>query len=416
MPITCLTINHTHAPLEVRESLHVPEPSVCGTLRALREEGLLAEGVLLCTCNRTELYFRPSNPEDPDLPKRVLEELVRLTGAPMPPQDCALTLRGEAAARHLFRVAAGLESRVFGESEILGQVKTAYRLACEAGINGFFTNALFHRAFRAGKRVRTQTTLGAGRRSAGSLAVEDAARCLNGLAGHRVLVIGSGEIAGQVLDALEEYDFAALTVMGRNRARACALAEQHRAEARPLDQLPEAVEAADAVFSATASPDYWITPETLSARPADPPLRIYDLALPRDVDPAVGDLPGVTLIDLDRLVPAATRTGDAALETDIRAAEALVESAVDGYARWLCELHAVPSIQRLLRISEDAQRTEVDRAAANVPPEEAKRLDKLARRLSQRLMNDVINELKRTARDAAKSRNSQDCWRLPAQE
>jgi glutamyl-tRNA reductase len=246
--------------------------------------------------------------------------------------------------------------------------------------------------------------------------VEDAARCLNGLAGHRVLVIGSGEIAGQVLDALEEYDFAALTVMGRNRARACALAEQHRAEARPLDQLPEAVEAIDAVFSATASPDYWITPETLSARPTERSLLIYDLALPRDVDPAVGDLPGVTLIDLDRLVPAATRTGDAALETDARAAEAIVESAVDGYARWLCELHAVPSIQRLLRISEDAQRTEVERAAANVPPEEAKRLDKLARRLSQRLMNDVINELKRTARDAAKSRNTPDCWRLPAQE
>lgn len=418
MPITCLTINHTHAPIAVRESLHVPEASVCAALQTLRDEALIAEGVLLCTCNRTELYFRPSDPPDTELPRRVLDGLVRLTGAPAPPPECALTLQGEAAVRHLFRVAAGLESRVLGENEILGQVKTAYRLACEAGTNGFYTNALFHRAFRAGKRVRARTESGAGSSSAGNLAVEDAARRMGGLTGRRALVIGSGEMADRVLQTLEEHALAELAVLSRNRARACALAGRHRADAQPLDRLPAALMSCDVVFCATASPDYLITPEMLSARPAASPLWIYDLAMPRDADPALGNLPGISLIDLDAITPGpdSAETDRILYETGIKAAESIIEMAVDGYTRWLCELHAVPSIQRLLALCENARRAEVARAAVELPPEETHRLEKLARRLSQRLMNDIIEELKRTARVAAGSRNSSGRGSAPGKQ
>ena len=410
MPIACLTINHTHASIEVRESLHVPEALVCAALQALRDEALIAEGVLLCTCNRTELYFRPSDPSDTGLPQRVLDELVRLAGAPAPPPECVLTLQGEAAVRHLFRVAAGLESRVLGENEILGQVKTAYRLACEAGTNGFYSNALFHRAFRAGKRVRARNEGGAGPFSAGNLAVEDAAGRMGGLAGRRALVIGSGEMADRVLQTLEEHALAKLAVLSRNRVRACALAARHRAEAQPIDRLAVALEVCDVVFCATASPDYLIRPEMLAARPAASPLWIYDLAMPRDADPAVGNLPGIHLADLDAIPPGPIPAETARLlhETGIGAAESIIEMAVDGYTRWLCELHAVPSIQRLLALCENARRAEVARAAVELPPEETHRLEKLARRLSQRLMNDIIEELKRTARDAAGARKARD--------
>jgi len=412
MPTACLTISHTHAPTEVRERFHFPEHEIDSVLRRLMAEAPIEEAVLLCTCNRTELYFTALREEPREaLAERAAGLLSTFADAPPPPPDTFRVLQGEEAVEHLFRVCAGLESQVLGENEILGQMKTAYRLACTAGANGFFTNALFHRAFRVGKRVRTETDLSRGATTIAAMAVEHAAATLGDWSDVRVLVVGAGDIAGRVAAALQARGPAALHVSSRRRERACALAERHAAGTIPLEDLPGALGNHDLVFSATASPDHVITRCALHSDPAGP-LLLYDLALPRDIDPQLGEVPNVTLHTADDLSPQLAKNM-AVRESEIPKAEAMVEAAVQGYARWLQELAAVPSIRRLYEISQHVRQTQVERFAKRNPSMDQDTCARLARKVVQHLMHDIVNELKRTARRAARTHETQDYWRLP---
>lgn len=399
MPLRCLTWNHRNAPVALRESLHIEEAAICGVLRALRADIPLEECALLCTCHRTELYFVPpagvAAPDD-TLAQRTAALLVQIAGAAVPPESAAL-LRGDAAVRHLFRVASGLESLAIGESQILGQVKAAYRLACEAGCNGFYTNACFHRAFRAGKRVRAQTRLGAAGISAADVAVAHAERALGGLAAKRVLVAGGGEIADLLLRALADRRPARVSVARRSPGRACAVPGIAVICEVPLDAIGRAAAEHDVLFSATASPGYVLTPAMLAEWPAGHALAIYDLALPRDVDPAVAALPGVVLHHLDTL---AVTAPEGVAEEDIRAAEAIVDRAMEDYRAWRRELAAVPSIRRLIAISESVRQAELEKIAAALAGPERERMERVTHRMTQRILKAIADELKRIARDA----------------
>lgn len=399
MPLRCLTWSRRNTPLALRESLHIEEAAICGVLRALRAEIPLEECALLCTCHRTELYFVPPSseaPPDETLAPRAAALLGQLAGAATAAENATL-LRGDAAVRHLFRVAAGLESVALGESQILGQVKTAYRLACEAGCNGFYTNACFHRAFRAGKRVRAQTRLGTTGISAADVAVAHADHALGGLAGKRVLVAGGGEIADLLLRALAGRHPARVSVARRSPGRACAVPGTAMIHEVPLDAIGRAAGEHDVLFSATASPGHILTPAMLDSLPAGHALVVYDLALPRDVDPAVAALPGITLHHLDALADGAPNH---LAEEDIRAAEAMVDRAVEDYRTWRKELAAVPSIRRLIAVSESVRRAELEKIAATLSDPERERMERVTRRMAQRILKAIADELKRIARDA----------------
>jgi len=407
MGLVCLTRNFIHAPLAERERLHLPEKEIVSALQTLRSEVGLGECVLLCTCNRTELYF--DGPAD----RRTgpaLAALGRLAGAPEVRPESMPLLQGEEAIRHLFRLAAGLESLVVGENQILGQLKTAYRLACEAQTGGFFVNEWFHRAFRTGKRVRTETALCSGGTSVGTVAVEHAAAACD-LSSRRALIVGAGEISELVLRALATRGPRALTLCNRTigRGPASLLAKRHSARLTPLEELPAELLRHDLVFSATASPDFVLRADAVRAAAAhrrpDDPLRLYDLALPRDIEPEAAAFAGVLLVVLDDLAPFVRETLDSRTR-EIPRAEAIVEAAVGDYAAWRHELAAVPSIRRLLNIAEAARREEASRLAGHLPPAALAESERSQRRLVQNLMRNIIEELKRTARESAHATRS----------
>jgi glutamyl-tRNA reductase len=408
MPLTCLTRNHTNTPLELRETLHFPENQICGVLKRLYAEDGVDECALLCTCNRTELYLVTS----PDADLEGLTGLLgRLGNEPTLSSSSVGILHSDAAVRHLFRVAAGLESLVLGENEILGQVKSAYRLACQAQTNGYFINETFHRAFRVGKRVRNETSLCQGSTSVGTVAVAQAEEELGGFDGRRVLIVGAGEVAHMVARGLRTRFQGPLTICSRSSRRAEPLAREFSADAAAIEDLPELLPLHDVVFSATASPNYVLTPTTFAAVDADEPLVIYDLALPRDVDPAAGALAGVTVHNLDAIQPRVTRTL-AEREREVPRAEAVVEEALSDYQDWRKELAAVPSIRRLLEIAEQVRAAETNRLRDLMNPSDVPVLERGTHRMLQNLMKAIVDELKRTARDAVDSHTTGDFARL----
>ncbi len=408
MPLVCLTRNHTNAPLELRERLHFPEREIRSVLRELQEHAGLSECCLVCTCNRTELYFASYTGARVE---EAMTALGRLADDPSISNETIDTLSEEEAIRHLFRVSGGLESAVLGENQILGQVKTAYELTCEARTSGYFINAVFHRALRVGKRIRTETELGRGCTSVAAAAVEHAHQAEGGLTGKRVLVVGTGEIAALVLRALQALSPGEICVAGRRPKRAEKLAAAHGAQGIDFDGLADALSSHDVVFSATASPGYIITPDIMGGLAPGRNLHLYDLALPRDVEPAISELDGVDVTNIDALDPQLSETM-AARARAIPAAEAIVENAVVDYARWLKELAAVPSIRRLLETGTATWEREVAKLGGKLSPSEAERIKAVSRRILQNLMSGIIGELKETARQAADTHAAKDYWRL----
>ncbi|MFW5856336.1 MAG: glutamyl-tRNA reductase [Planctomycetota bacterium] len=397
IPFVCISRDHTNTPVAIRERLTVPADAIVGLLQALRDDDGAEEAVLACTCNRTELYL--AGPEDPD-PDGALARLAALFDPALWARDATAVFRGADAVRRLYRVAAGMESRVLGESQILGQIKTAYSLACEAGANGFYTNELFHRAFRLGKTVRSATGFSTGGTSVGTVAVDDAAERFGPLAGKTVLVVGAGEIARLVLRALAAHRPGRVLLANRGRHGAAALARTLDAEPLGLDALPAALGDADLVFSATASPAPVLRRADLPDRTADRPLAIYDLALPRDAEPALAEAPHVTLVDLDAIGEhVETHLDERAAQ--VPAVERLVEDALAGTLAWHEELAAVPSIRRLLKNA----RTEAVRLHRllrdRLPDAEAPAIEREVRRITQRFLHAAVTELKETARHAS---------------
>ncbi len=389
--LNCLSYNHENTPPEFRAALWLSESGIKRFLRETQKIDGLRECVLLCTCNRFELYFEgcPSA-----YGKRIRELIKRATVVNSLPGSSSYLKRGTEAVRHLFQVASGLRSVMLGENEILGQVKQAYRLACEAGTNGFFTNACFHRAFRCGKRVRHETDLNAGSAGYGAVAVEMAARDFGELKGREVLVIGTGELAESITRNLAARKPARLLVAGRSREKAEILATAHAGEAVEWGEIATLLNNADVVFSATAAPSFVIRPDMLE-KPATPqPRYLYDLALPADIYPKLGEQPGVVLRTLSELQPAFDDLV-ARRENEVPRVERIVAETITEYQNWLKELPAVPAINRLEQRTEEIREQMVNESG-NQPE-----LEQFSRLLTKRLLRSVIEELKITARAAA---------------
>jgi glutamyl-tRNA reductase len=337
MEILCLGLSHQTAPVELRERFAVSEGALGTTVQRLAAVQGLGEAVIVSTCNRVELYVVT---EDAPQGLRVVEEfLCGEFGVEKVPEGALFRLPTREALRHLFRVVSGLESMVLGETEILGQVKKAYSAAQTSGATGRHLNKLFQRAFNVAKEVRTKTNITRGSVSVGSVAVELAEKIFGRLSECRVMILGAGEMSELTAGALKARGVRTIFVANRSYERAAVLAETMGGRAVHFDRWQEEFHGVDILIGSTAAPHHVLTAAQL--RPImrsrmDRPLFCIDLAVPRDIEPAVNALEGVYLYDIDSLQAIAEHSMSIRRQ-DLQVCEQMIEKHVDEFQRWLGE-------------------------------------------------------------------------------
>ena len=346
--IVVVGLSHRTAPIAVREKLVLNAEGLPDFLRELVQHPEVGEALLVSTCNRVELVAAGRSGFDADL-GRVAQACIDALGANAPGIAPHLYAHvGGAAVRHLFRVAASLDSMVLGEPQILGQVKDAYELARKAGTVGSVLHRTLPRAIRAAKRVRTETAIGNGQVSVPSVAVDLTRQIFGDLTGHSALLVGSGEMAEAVARLLKAGG-AKIVVVGRTLSRAQDLASSVGGTARPWEELQQSLVEADVVVTSTSAPHYVIELDMASsarrARRGKSQFFI-DLAVPRDVDPRIEQLDGDFLYNIDDLSKVVAETLSSR-SREAASAEAIVGREAEGYDRWADAEQATPTIVAL---------------------------------------------------------------------
>ncbi len=346
--LIAIGVSHKTAPVEVRERLALTEVRANEFLRDVHGVNEVQEVVVLSTCNRTELYVVVDEPLEAE--STILAMLARLAHIrPTALGPAIYSHRNCDAARHLYRVSSGLESMIVGEDQIQGQVKRAYETALQKETAGPLTNHLFKAALATGKRVRHETALSAGHLSLPSVSAMLARDALGGIAGRAAVVIGTGESSELAARALADAGATLTFVATRRRHRAVSLAERYGAQSAPFDELPSVLAAADVVVSATSSPHHLIEADELEqvlAERAGGPMLLIDLAVPRDIDPACAELPGVSLHDVDDLEAVVARNRRVRQSEAVRA-EGIIEEEIQSFATWLGSLQVRPTLAAL---------------------------------------------------------------------
>ena len=371
--------SHHHAPVELRERVALDRDAAAALAVRLSEGG--REAVVLSTCNRTELYLACDDADG------AVGDCVAALAELEPDVEPALyRLRDEAAGLHLFRVAAGLDSLVPGEGEILGQVRAAY----EAGTTGPLLDRLFRQALHAGRKVRAQTAIGESPASVSSAAAALAEQVFGDLAGRSILVVGAGKISGQAARNLVSRDAEILFVANRSSERGEELASSFDAEAVPLERIGEELAKADVVVSSTSAPGYVLDAATVAEAMRDRrgrQLLLIDLAVPRDLDPAIHDLDGCYLYDIDDLesIVAETLLGR---RREAERAETMVAAEAQKFHEWHASLDVVPAIASLRARAEEIREAELRKADALL-----ERLDESQRRAVEAITAQIVNKL-----------------------
>jgi glutamyl-tRNA reductase len=384
-----LGVSHKTAPLALRERVALADGRTGEFLGELEAHDGIREAVVLSTCNRTELYVVAPDPVEGETV--LLGMLAREAGLrPTQLIEGIYSERNCDAARHLYRVTSGLESMVVGEAEVQGQVKRAYEAALAARTTGPLTNQLFRAAIATGKRVRTETGIGAGGASVASVAVDAARAALGELAQRHVCIIGAGETAELTAQALSDRGVSTMFVANRRRDRAIALARRFGGGTIAFDLLPAELERADIVVASTASPHAIVGAEELAlvmeAR-GGRPLLLLDLAVPRDVDSQCARIPGVTLVDIDGL-QAQVKRNHLERQAEARRAEGIIEEEIRAFAGWLGTLEVMPTLAAL--------RTQADALVESVLAENADRWESLGERDRARveaMLRATVNRL-----------------------
>jgi len=370
MSLVLVGTSHRLSPVEVRERVALDHEGAAALARRLADGG---EAVCLSTCNRTELYLSHSDSDSAEAlaAEALLEDEVEL-----------YRLRDGDAALHLFRVAAGLDSLVPGEGEILGQVKEAY----EAGARGPVLDRLFREALRVGKKVRTETAIAESPASVSSAAAALAQQVFGDLNGCRVLLVGAGEVSELAARALAARGATIAAVTSRTEERASRLAEAFAADAVPFDQLGRELEQADVVVSSTSSPEQVLSRDQVPDRKGRP-LFVIDLAVPRDVDPSLAELEDCYLYDIDDL-QAVVRESLSGRRREAARAEAIVEQEAKRFRDWQASLHVVPAIASLRERAETIRSGELAKAEGRLEG-----LSESERRTVESLTTQIVNKL-----------------------
>jgi glutamyl-tRNA reductase len=413
-------------------------------LQAVAAESIFPEAAIVSTCNRTEFYFAADAERPGDLP-HLLAHVAEVTGRP-PQGDISLFYRhdGPEAVRHLFRVVSSLESQIVGEREIQGQVKEAYRIACEARTAKFLLHKLMHWSFRTAKRVMTETELGRGTASVSQAAVDLAAQVFSSLAGKTVLLVGAGQTSELACQALLRAGATRLILANRTEANARQLAERFvewrrqeaarrssgagegeepircpalaailaRCSVRPpaeetptaplldpkvisLEEIPLVIAEADLLICSTGASEPVIRAENVRGPLAGirHSLVMIDISVPRNIEPAVEKLPNVFLYNIDALEALVARNVERRRQEIPRAA-AIVDDEVDRFGQWLASLGVVPTIKRLTQRFADLQQAEIARYQKKFSGPDRAQLQEFARTLCAKVLHDPISFLR----------------------
>lgn len=387
MNLVVLGLNHQTAPLALREKLAFSPTELPEALQDLLAERGVYEAAIVSTCNRTEIYC---NARDASRPRQWLEASRARAGSAE--LDGSLyCLEGEAAVRHVFRVACGLDSMVLGETQIMGQIKDAERAAREAGSLGVLLNGLFQRAFAVAKAVRSETRIGAASVSMAAASVRLAERIFPSVSETNVLFIGAGTMIELCARHFHAQGPSKMAVANRTLARGEALAKEFGAEAMLLSDLNTRLAEFDVVISSTASTlpivGKGMVERALKARRRKP-IFMVDLAVPRDVEAEVGDLSDVYLYTVDDLAEV-VRQGVEARQAETEAAESIVVARVEDFGRWVASRALAPTIRDLKDQAERITRNETERARrklANGEPAELV-VEELARQLGNKFLH-----------------------------
>ncbi|HZU40158.1 MAG TPA: glutamyl-tRNA reductase [Solirubrobacteraceae bacterium] len=406
--LLAIGVSHKTAPVAVRERVALPEARAGDFLRDLRGAADVQEAVALSTCNRTELYLVVGDPVEGE--SRVLSMLASQAGIrPTELTPLIYSHRNCEAARHLYRVTAGLESMIVGEAEIQGQVKRAYEAALARETAGPLTSHLFKAALATGKRVRTETAISERQLSLPSVAVALAREEHGALAGRQVVIVGTGETSELTARALADSGAHTVFVASRRRERALALARRYGGASASFDELPQALAAADILLAATASPHLLLEASELAevmAQRAGRPLLLIDLAVPRDIDAACGELDGVALYDIDDLQAVISRNRRVR-QAEARRAEGIVEEEIQHFAHWLGALEVRPTLAALraqaTEIAEQVLR-ENEGKWESASEKDLERVDALARTIVNRLLHTPTARMKELADERVHAR------------
>ena len=398
MHLFLVGVSHRTAPVELREKLDFSSRDVGAAVEVLVTRSSAAESVVLSTCNRSEIYIASTDAE------QARQEIVAfLSEYHQLPRDAFMphlfAHRDMAAARHLFRVAAGLDSLVIGEPQILGQVKEAFQAAAERHCTGPLLTKTFQWAFGVGKRVRTETGLGEGAVSVSFAAVALARKIFGRLEGRRVLVVGAGEISALTAQHLRSQGVEEIVITSRTAAHADALAAQVSGRTVPWAQMRRAIAGADIVLTATGSQRPIITREDVQAvtgRRRTEPLFIIDVAVPRDVDPSVSEIEQVFLYNVDDLQGIVQEN----LErrgAEIAHAEAIVAEEVARFTVWQRSRRAIPTVVALRQRFDDIRRAELQRLEprlSGLPADARARVEEVTRLIVEKLLLEPTEQLK----------------------
>jgi glutamyl-tRNA reductase len=405
MPIICVGISHRRTPVELLERLTFSEhdlqqtyehglPAVCG-------EAGCAEFAIVSTCNRTEIYASTS-----DRAGRTDGASDELLAAICAVRDVPVELLaghayhfvGTDAVRHLCRVASGLESMMLGESEVLGQVLAAHQASTEEGAAGPVLEAVFQAAIRSGRRARSETGIGRNPLSVGTEAVRLAREVAGDLAERRVLIVGTGKMGRLTAESVRAAGVGRLAIVSRTTKHAETLAEKVGARARPWHELVDAIREADVVLSSTSAPHAVLTAELVHAALGDGgrPVVFVDVAVPRDVEPAVGKVPGVRVYDIDALQARVARNL-AERQREVPAVERIVEEEVDKFEEWRRGAALRPLFAAMRARGDAIRQRELDRLfrrMGDVPEELREDIARFSESLVSKLLHEPTQRLR----------------------
>lgn len=391
-------LNHRTVPLELLERMTVPAERLPKALADLVSRENITEAVVLSTCNRTEIYATAERYHGAMADVR--NSLAEITHVEFEAfTDHLYAYHDAAAVAHLFSVASGLDSAVLGESEVLGQVRQAWESATAEGAAGSGLYMLFRHALEVGKRARTETGIGRSMTSVSSAAVALAGERLGSLEGRRVLVLGAGEMGEGMAVSLAGAGVAEVLVANRTPERARAVAERIGGRAVTLSELPEVLVGVDVLLTSTGATSVMVEHgevEDVVARRVGRELLIIDVAVPRDVDPAAAELPGVTLLDMDDLRAFADQ-GLAERRREATRARDIVDEEVARFRDASTARRVAPVITSLRQQAEVLRRAELDRLGRNLGPEEREALDALTKSVVAKLLHEPTIRLKDAA-------------------
>ena len=397
LPVRMLVVgtNHRHAPIDVRERLAAQDHGRV-LLDDLMRHDAVAEAVGLATCNRCELYMVGSDLDA--MRAAAVERLAAYAHQRAAELDPLLYAHADqAAAEHLFAVAGGLDSLVPGEAQILSQIRDAHAAASAGGSTGPVSNRLFHAAVEAGKRIRSETAIGEGGASVASVGAELAREQLGSLQGARVLVIGAGKIAELAAINLAARGAQEVTVINRSPQRAAAVAERVHGRARPFGELRQALAEAAVVVSSTGAAGHVVEAGDLQPGPRV----LIDLAIPRDIEPAVAAVDGVSLFHIDDLEDTVRRT-ILRREGESERAMAIVHEQSAELGDWVAALEVIPAITSLRTLAEQIRVAELERAEGRwetLSDADRARLDAITRSMMAKLLHRPTVRLKQLAAD-----------------